>query len=137
MIFFKIEDLAKRSTILSPWNLRINDIIVTIVQCNGIIGRYVKTNAIYRVEWINDTQHHGNVVISRVRMRLIFLSRGEATNEHRLCEILLKIPRTLEEAVTAAFVMISPFSHGDPPLCPFQDAMQVLQSTREPADRCY
>jgi len=27
MIFFKIEDLAKRSTILSPWDLRINDFI--------------------------------------------------------------------------------------------------------------
>lgn len=32
-------------------------------------------------------------------------------------EMLLKSPQTPEEAVTAAFVMISPFSYGDPPLC--------------------
>ena len=37
-------------------------------------------------------------------------------------EMLFKSLQTPEEAVTAAFVMISPFSYGDPPLCMSRDA---------------
>lgn len=45
-------------------------------------------------------------------------------------KILPKISRTLEEAATAAFVMITPFSHGDPPLCSSQDAARFCRRTR-------
>ncbi|KOX74971.1 hypothetical protein WN51_12655 [Melipona quadrifasciata] len=38
-------------------------------------------------------------------------------------EMLFKSLQTPEEAVTAAFVMISPFSYGDPPLCMSRDAL--------------
>jgi hypothetical protein len=80
---------------------------------------------------------HGSIRFARTKNTMekhdwsFLRSVAKVANEHGLCEILFKISRTLEEAVTAAFVMISPFSHGDPPLCSSRDAARFcsLQNT--------